>query len=433
MNESTVSLIDAKKLDPAPLLVRINSYASVDEGGGVSYTGWNYHEDIALLHGMFRLSNQISQEAARSSINRAIGICIRDKKLTTSHLVGTAKRLYAEAIGTELKSYRLLSELSIQSSALVGCYQVGETKVRILRDGFPAKYISRKVHADKQKLNRLKTSPTTYQKVIVELKARSEELAVSSGLDAIDTARALVNLSVNFSMQIQLNGERYKPINRVMLGGLHTIHACNGKSADDRFWYEPLAKFPEPYLLTPDKGRAIASKLKKILAILNGANDADFAEHLLKSLTQYARAFDEPDPSNSLLRGWSVLEQLVGNNDNGDGELVVNRVLFLFSDHEDMRLMLNVIRQARNDIAHRGASTQHLRTYCYLIQTCFAQAFHVYLGALQRKNTKKTIDKMLDLPPNVAVLESRLKQLELEKELLHSSLKFRMPDNTNHT
>lgn len=418
-------------LDPGPLLARINADANVREDGRVSYKGWRVHSEMAILHGMFKIAITTSPKIARLCIEGAIGECIRDKKLTKGHLQGVARRLYAKNGASELKAYVLLTQISVQSGPLVGSYRVGKATVRLLRGDYPSKYSSRSKHEEEYRRRQLEKYPADYQNVVVELEARSEELAFRAGLDAVDTLRALINMNVNFALEFALPGNSvFKPINRVMLGGLHTLHSKDGASAYNGFWYEPLAKFEKPHKLKSDKGEKIAKRWTiPLLGQLNRATDQGFADLLRRCLTQYVRAFDEPDPSNCLLRAWSALEQLVGDNVNGDAELVIRRVPFLSVNHEYEQLTLKVIREARNNLAHRSQSheNEHLRYYCYQLQGYFIEAFNFYRTQMKRGRSRDRSNQLLDLAPDVGKLGEDIRALTLKGDLIRAGIKFRTP------
>lgn len=296
-NASVHAIELIKGLDPAPLLAQIINGAKVREDGRVSYSGWRVHSEMAILHGMFKVSPTTSPNVARLCINGAIGACIRDKKLSREHLQGVARRLLAEKSGAELKPHVLLTQHSVQCDTLVGSYQVGDARIRFLRGGFPAKCSSRNTHAEEYRRRELGQYPAHYQNVVVELEAQSEELAFRAGMDAIDTLRALINMNANFAMEFRLGGgSTYKPINRVMLGWLHRLHTQDGESAYAGFWYEPLAKFEKPHKLKSATGERIVNRwARPLLRQLQRAKDRAFADLLCRCLTQYVRAFDEPD------------------------------------------------------------------------------------------------------------------------------------------
>lgn len=422
---NTIALAD--KLDPSPVLARINAKATAHDDGRVSYTGWDFQENVALLHGMLATAPSVSRTTLREAVNRAVSQCVREQKLTGERFIGAVRQHYERGVGKNEGEFVLLTEFSVRGEPLWGKYQVGDARVRLIKGAFARKYASRGDTASVYQTRGFPSYPNDYQKVCVEMQAKSDSLAAQLALDAADSLRGLFNMYANFAMEIQLGNEQWKPINRITLGGLHTVHSPDGTQTSDRFWYEPLARFQKTHVMRPEKSQRVVKRVRKVLGYLNRSRDRSFADRLLRSLNQYTRAYDEPDPSNCLMKGWAVLEQLAGDDAIGDSERVVRRVSFLYTSHTDQRLSLEVIRRARNDLAHRGQGADHLRTYCYQLQRYFIDVFEFYLSNLRASRSRDESNQLLDLSPRIEDMHQKRSELRAAMGIVRRGIRFRVP------
>jgi hypothetical protein len=78
-----------------------------------------------------------------------------------------------------------------------------------------------------------------YTFVRVSVWAKSEIEAVESALDGLNLLRGIWNFYLNYPQAWRISAGQRKPVNKIVLGPIHSLHEPNGKLAVDYNWYEP--------------------------------------------------------------------------------------------------------------------------------------------------------------------------------------------------
>jgi hypothetical protein len=84
--------------------------------------------------------------------------------------------------------------------------------------------------------------PDDYSVVCVKVSAKSTYSAYVRALTALDVLRGIWNWIINCrtDMTLQIGGVcEFKPINRIRLGPVHTVHLPDGSLATKEWWYQP--------------------------------------------------------------------------------------------------------------------------------------------------------------------------------------------------
>src|SRR5205814_2627542 len=97
-------------------------------------------------------------------------------------------------------------------------------------------------------------------------------------------------------------------------------------------------------------------KIKKFEAwVRRRLKDASIGPELVRLLTLYCGACDEPELSSAYLALWTVLEQLTGTSKASYDDLV-RRTSFFSHDPDADRALLEHLRNQRNGMVHGGLS-----------------------------------------------------------------------------
>src|SRR5215211_2320733 len=78
-----------------------------------------------------------------------------------------------------------------------------------------------------------------YTVVRVSLCVKPEIEAVDSALDGLNLLWAIWNFNLNYPQAWCSSDGKRSPVNKKVLGPVHSQHEPNGKSAVDYNWYEP--------------------------------------------------------------------------------------------------------------------------------------------------------------------------------------------------
>jgi hypothetical protein len=207
------------------------------------------------------------------------------------------------------------------------------------------------------------------------------------------------------------------PVNRILLGPVHSLHHPNGSLATETFWYQPRhQQFDKLYDLAV-KWAQIGEWEYKVRRRLERIQYRDELQDLF---IRYTRALDVSDYDVSFNKLWGVLEHLVSAVGNYSD--LINRVLFLYdaSEREYVRLLLEHLRDVRNGLVHMDEARGAMETYLYQLKWFVEALVRFHLSRSSEFSSLSTAGQFLDLPTNTEILKARI-------ETLRKALRFQMP------
>ena len=400
-----------KNLKPRVILSKIAEMQTINEDGSVSFSGFEYHEIMAVLHNMVDFSKCAHDIEQHSVVHTAVSNVAKLGDLTESLVIEEVNKQIRTNLNKREEKYFLLTSISIKKPYPFSRLEIDGCTIRILTFHYPKKYINRQ-NALRHLEHDIEASPTSYAKVIVAVHSKSEKGAATKALNALDVARSVLCLFANSSMEII--GDPINPINNVRLGGAHTIHSKNGKAHEACCWFEP--NFKKANTFKPNNINTFKSNTKWFLKQLNKSN---YSNILKSSLLRFVRALDEKDKNIALLRLWGALEELACP-DGANYDLVIRRVSFLFLERDYHKQVLEHLREYRNSNVHAGDESDKAKSHCFQLQFFYYELilFHIknatYFTSLEEANN------FLDLPSNIKALENK-------KKLIEKAIKFVTP------
>lgn len=405
----------SKTLKPDVLLEEIKAIASVDKDGSVNFSGFEYYEHIASLHMMVSFKSPVVWPLRQSAIRRALTEIIRNQKVDRDSFITEVNAALKRELATRELPYTVLTSVSLSGTRVLKTLDVLGCKIRFLPGEFPKKYASRQ-EQEKNFDVASKPTPPQYQKVIITTKARNSHEAMHKCLRSLDMVRALCCLFLNPRMQIQWGPEN-KPLNTVVLGGLHSLHKGDGSLHDKKhYWYEPYQRPPKPKSVRKDQARVIRNNIKVITKTLN---QSKYGDHLVEALLRYVRALDESDENAAALKLWGALESLsIEPHETYDA--LVRRCSFVVADPAFHRQNLEALREYRNSNVHAGEYSEQARTYCFQMQFYFYALFRFHIGNCKYFPSMNDAKRFLDLPPGLPDLQRR-------RELIEKAIQFVTP------
>lgn len=258
------------------------------------------------------------------------------------------------------------------------------------------------------------TTPRDYSCVKIFVSARDPYKAAEIAIEQIDFIRAIWNLFFNLrsGSRITFGGLGHKPVNRIRLGPLHTLHFPNGRLALEGEWlYAPLVEAAAERIdQNYDAIRAFERMIRKNI------NRSCLCDLLTSFLVRYVRALDEPDLSTSFLSLWSVLEEITGTS-KSSYDVTVRRASFVFKGPQYARTILEYLRDQRNRIVHRGFQVDDAERLTYDLKRFVEALLKFLLNHSRRFVDFQTFCSFLDLPPDADLLRERIKQHKLAWKL----------------
>ena len=405
-----------KNFKPEVIIKKIDTISTLGNDGNVSYSGLGYHEYIPILFTMIKFSSQFTHEANEGLLVQAIGKCKKMKLMTKKTLISNLQELSKNKLATREVEYYILISLSIDYNLVNKPIDIGKSNFTFEKDNFPNKFTGRvTLCLDKKYKLPLDHTPASYTKVIIKIKEKSEHSAVKQCLDDLDLLRSVWSLFANKESEYSIvGGMSREPINRIRLGGVHTLHKNNGEVFESVVWYEPnflLAKIfskDEEYRQNfIDNTEWAIEQLKK----------CKYSIKLENALLRYVRAFDEPDANVALLYMWGALESITAYEENSKRNLP-KRCSYLFKDYEYHRQVLEHLREYRNQSVHSGDTHNNAKIYCYQLQFYFRKIILFHLKNVDIFDSLEQANGFLDLPTN-------MKTLKEKNELLNKAIIFR--------
>ncbi|GAB4182149.1 MAG: hypothetical protein Tsb002_03010 [Wenzhouxiangellaceae bacterium] len=404
-----------KEFKPSLLLERLLSISKPKPDRSIEYTSFEIDEITASIHAMINFDNDIVQAIREKTINTAIRESIFQGSTDPQQFIDAANKELRKLLSKREERYTLLTTISMSGERLFKTLDFLDCKIRFTKKNYPKKYKSRLVQERQYSSNSTPIpTPRRYQKVLVSTMEKHPHSAAHRCLKSLDTYRAICCLFINPSMQYFFNGPP-RPLNTIILGGLHTLHKQNGKLADENcYWYEPHSN---ANACNNTYSQNIPTTRKNIKWLIQNINSSKYSNRIIGALLRYARAFDEVDTNTIVVKMWGALETLA-KEENEKYDTLIHRCAFLTSNPEIHQQRLECIREFRNSNVHIGENSDESRIYCYQIQFYLRQLVLFHAKNCGFFADFKEANSFLDLPYDQ-------NNLRLQKKLIDKALFFR--------
>lgn len=251
--------------------------------------------------------------------------------------------------------------------------------------------------------SKIPTEDDSQSPVLVYLSAYDPLDAFEKANDHVDRFRGMLNLLVNSSQSVNPFAELTAPhaVNKFRRGPFHSIHHPDGSLATETFWYEPRWVHATP----PVKFRDAQDYRKRIQRWWNTFQRNSMRDFISDALLRYCRALDLHEADAALLGIWQVLEKLMGTDRY---DLLIDRLVRIFRDHDDARLIAAHIRLRRNQTVHSAHSiSKEADAILVQAEMLAGQAIFFLLRNADRFQSLNEFHDFLDLPLDQERLKRR--------------------------
>ncbi|MCD1641028.1 hypothetical protein K7H92_20095 [Pseudomonas stutzeri] len=416
-----------KKAQPELILDRYKRISSETEDNRIQFSGFEVFDLDPQLNRMIDYGETFNFHTKKTFRDRAIRACIKSKKITKEQYIKELNKEISLYKNKETQDFTLVTSISIDSSIPLTRIKLENTTIRFYKAGLPKKYQERFKHNSQwDSLDKHNSPlPENYSVVTIRVKGKSVEDAAEAALNHLDYVRGVVGYLVNpqnFFSPFGPSG--IKPLNRIMLGGMHTLHKTNGKLAiPDSFWFETNYKQIPPYKFKDETKEKIKKNINYILSKIESMPPND-KETLIPALTRYARALDDQDRNVIIQKLWALLESLTAKGENNCDKLV-KRCSYLYSESEYVAQILEGIRDYRNQYIHAGLSEEEIDSHCYQLQKVFRTLIGFYIGKANTFESIEEANQFLDFPQKVEDIEEEETKTERRLKLLREAKRFR--------
>lgn len=361
----SIKFYSEKKVKIETLLGKLHEIAIVKEDDTVSYTTLHYIELKWTFLSLIDFGQPSLSEFSKGQIlGQAVEIAALEKINDQKSFLNTLNKCLQNHNKPKERDFFLLTSISVESLP-IRKIKVGSSEITITGKNFPRKFINSR--------NRLhdkifkKKEKNDYLKAVVKTRARNFHDAFEEAHSNFEVFRAIICLSTNFGLQIQLSGNSDKPINRVVHGEFLSLHHEDGNTVHERtYWYTAEFKLQKKLLLENQEKKILQRSIKRSISLFNRSKSKH--QTLLKNtLNLYVSAFDESNKYVGFLKSWTALETITNTYQN---DILIKRSISLLDENtrDYQRQVLEGLKVFRNRYVHKGNNNQNPLMACFQIQ-----------------------------------------------------------------
>jgi len=399
---------------PDLLCGRLEEIKSLDSSGKASFKGFDFTSNVAVLNSMVFLDNSIPQVEKKRIITKAAFNSAGFGVITPDSLLSEIGKLEKQYLRETPKKYVLVTSLSIgrfikvRRQSMNGCTLTFHTDIpKVFREEV-AKIERQASYSICGEL------PRNYLIAKIAVTGRSTFEAADRAIDAIDLFRGFWNLFYNRRQFIRISSGRREPVNKIVLGPLHTLHFPTAKLASESWWYESDYTGPINTLDPLKEIDAFYEFLRRIRKLLR---KSPFKMFLESAIIRYTRALDLRDWNNAFLNLWSLLEKLTNTGENDTHKVTVRRTSFFYKDREYVKHILTHLREYRNRAVHMGSGNEDIETLMFQLKNFIETALEFLVANKFDLKNLDEVAQFLDLSHEKITLTNRI-------QLLRSALKY---------
>lgn len=397
-----VKIVD-KKYKLQEIARRIEEARTSRTGEPVAFDGMAIHDIYSVLESSLEFHPEVPDADKHDLVRKGVGLAAKDSEVKEEALLKQWNKLERDYLSVRPKDFVLATSVSIVYFDELKRARVNNSSISFSRH-LPNNYKRDELHERIKEVANMENFGR-FTHVRVRVKARTNAAAVNEALYNLDYLRGIWNYLVNRRTRVQfLYGSHPQPINRIVLGPIHTLHFLNGKLATEEFWYQSRdLQYDKLYKLALI-WKDFSNQVRKIRGLVA---DLPYSRQIIGWFIRYVRALDSSDPDIAFNKLWAVLEQL--SNSPGKYEQLVRRVLFLVDNDERdyVSLVLEHLRDVRNGLVHDDRSRIDLRVYIYQLKWFIEQAFSFHLRVGGTFKSLAEASEFLDLPYNTDILREK--------------------------
>lgn len=409
-----------KDFDPRLITQQINASKSFDGKKQVTFEGSYFAENILLLSNVIDLNPEIPAEDRHRTVRDAVFNAGAKGEISPESLLIEIESLEREYLSKSLMPFRLVTDISIAKSCKFPNLSTGPMRISFKSQlDKPTLRVREKIKC-LARHSLFGEFPIDYTSVTVSVEARTGAAAAEKALEHLDCTRGIWNLWINRCRVTGWSHGVRNPINRILLGPLHTLHDARGNDAvRGSWWYDP--NYHTPITVYNE-----AAKLPKMFKFTSNVRRKlhvhRYKAELVGLIVRYVRALDSRDWADSFLRLWSVLESLTNTRIGETHKDTVRKASFVFSDRDVAYQQLLHLRDIRNESVHAGAEFNEIETLLYQLKR--------YVEALLQFHTANKFDfaslsdaaEFLNLPYKAEDIEKKLTLYQFAKRHLSGKL-----------
>lgn len=290
--------------NPNEIADRIDKAKSVDKNGKVSFKGFEHYDSTIVLNSMVIMDDTIPELEKNRIVNQATFKAASKGKVDSQSLLAEINKLETEYLKKPEKTFKLVTSISVDRSCNLKAKKFNNCTINF-KPSLSSPYLKAISEIyDSARHSIIGDIPKNYKCVIITVNAKSNAEAANKALDSIDLIRGIWNLYENRKQGIRISSGKRKPVNKFILGPLHTLHEPDGKLATKTWWYDPEYVYQiDPFNPSMDLAKIyrFENTVRKLL------NKNKYSNEIVSSILRYTRALDLTNWEDAFLRLWSIL------------------------------------------------------------------------------------------------------------------------------
>lgn len=385
---------------------------SLNENEALTYQGFDTGEMLSLLRYMVDFPSNAEHLDKQLMTNRAIKELLIKDTFTEKAFFEELKNVITCELRTRERTFYVLTTMSLDMTNIgAHSYELLGCKISLFKDSFSDRFTGRSdvIEALSEDIDD-GSDVRGYSRIEIEVKSRNENEAFSRALDSLNILRALFSFAFN-DVGIIL-GDFYKPINKIRLGKIHTLHDHNGVALNSPVFYEPefsvtkAARYKKPDELT-----------RYVCTLLERVRVCKFSRKIENALIRFVTSLDIEDKNVSVVKLWGALESLVVEGEP-NCDLMPSRLSVFYKDSEFAKHIAMHIREYRNEHVHQGIGDDESVHRAYHLQRFFKSAVNYYIQPIHAFPSLTEANKLLD---KAALGQNKLHS---ELETIRRAMKF---------
>ena len=376
--------------------------------GKAQFDGFAFKQLETILYGILNFSSDIPEIDSRNMLSKALINRGGIGEITQDNLLDEVKKLEREYQSLPITRYALASSISINPNSILNNIRLGNNLI-IFESTLASRFrreAQNLLHEAEQSL--FATAPTNYLQLRVHVSEKSIECAARKALETIDFVRGIWNWVLNRRHSIRISfGGKSKPVNKIILGPLHTLHRPNGALATStNWWYEPsyLGSITPLLVNQDDLGRFYKSldHVKKKFKTL------PYRIIVRDGLIRYTRALDERDWTTAFVKLWSILELLTASGGT-NYDVTIRRTAYIFQERDFHHQVLQNLRDYRNSSVHADNENSEIETFLYQIKSYVENLIGFHINNRYGFDSMQEAAEFLSLPYDDNTLKHKIK------------------------
>ena len=407
-----------KKYKHDGIMSKIEGERSLDKDGKVQFTGLQMLSVPNKLAAMIDFHPEITSLEVQAGIIRDAIWATGLSTLTPKSILDEVNKSEKRRLAVKEKRYILATQVSIERFRhVIPSVHINDSRLTFTKS-LP-KTFAKAINDNHQMQNFCTKNgcPRNYTNVRISVYAKDIFKATEKALVSINLYRGLLNLALNFGQFSYSYGADRRPINKILLGPLHSLHEIDGKMATNGlFWYEEEYRKPLKAYQETSSGL-----FNKILNLANGLRKELKKSKINKSLNDallmYNEALDSYNYEVSYIKLWAALEILTGKLIDEYQEKVVKRAAFIFKDSSEVENEIRMLKDYRNSLAHKGFMNAKLEILVYELKVYVEYLFRFLVYNSKSFQNYDDVRLFLDSARNNSEISRRKRILEFAKEI----------------